>query len=108
MPPAKSKLDNFTPAEVELLKRWIAEGAEYEPHWGFIPIKQVAAVKPGEEPPMDGIVSGALEKRGLKLQPDADRNTRGNPKPARKVRTIHTFHIIHTIHTIHARRPELR
>ncbi len=75
MPPAKSKLDDFTPAEAELLKRWIAEGAEYEPHWAFIPLKPVAAVKPGDELAMDGIVSSSLEKRGLKPQPEADRNT---------------------------------
>ncbi len=75
MPPAKSKLDNFTPAEAELLRRWIAEGAEYEPHWAFIPIKPIAALKPGDGLPMDGIVSRALEMRGLKLQPEADRNT---------------------------------
>jgi hypothetical protein len=75
MPPAKSKLDGFTPAEVDLLRRWIAEGAEYEPHWSFIPLKPVAVVKQGDEQPIDGIVSAALEKRGLKLQSEADRNT---------------------------------
>ena len=75
MPPAKSKLENFTPAEVDLLKRWIAEGAEYEPHWAFIPLKPVAAASPGAEQPIDATVSAALEKRGLKLQPEADRST---------------------------------
>jgi hypothetical protein len=39
MPPAKSKLAEISPAEVETLKKWIAEGAEYEPHWAFIPLK---------------------------------------------------------------------
>ena len=75
MPPAKSKLENCTPAEIEMLKRWIAEGAEYEPHWAFIPLKPVAAVKAGGELPIDTAVTAALEKRGLKLQPEADRNT---------------------------------
>ena len=75
MPPAKSKLENFTPAEVELLKRWIAEGAEYEPHWAFIPIKPVAAMQPGVEQTIDAAVTSALAKRGLQPQPEADRNT---------------------------------
>ncbi len=75
MPPAKSKLESCTPAEIEMLKRWIAEGAEYEPHWAFIPLKPFAATKPGDELPMDAAVSALLAKRGLKLQPEADRNT---------------------------------
>ncbi len=75
MPPAKSKLESCTPAEIAMLKRWIAEGAEYEPHWAFIPLKPVAATKPDEELPMDAAVSAALAKRGFTLQPEADRNT---------------------------------
>ena len=38
MPPAKSKLASLTTAEVELLRRWIAEGANYEAHWAFVPL----------------------------------------------------------------------
>ena len=75
MPPAKSKLESCTPAEIEMLKRWIAEGARYEPHWAFIPLKPVAEVNPGEEQPIDAAVSVALAKRGLQLQPEADRST---------------------------------
>ena len=75
MPPAKAKLESFTPAEIAMLKRWIAEGAEYEPHWAFIPLKPIAAAKPGEDSPIDTGVSTGLSQRGLKLQPEADRNT---------------------------------
>lgn len=35
MPPADSG-KSLTPAEVEILKQWIAEGAEYQGHWSFI------------------------------------------------------------------------
>src|SRR6478609_4481427 len=35
MPPPKTK-KTLTSAQKELLKEWIAEGAEYEPHWSFI------------------------------------------------------------------------
>ncbi|MEO8793531.1 MAG: c-type cytochrome domain-containing protein, partial [Chthoniobacteraceae bacterium] len=75
MPPAKAKLTGFTPAEIETLKRWIAEGTEYEPHWAFISLKPIAALKPGAESPIDIEVSAALAKRGLKFQPEADRDT---------------------------------
>jgi hypothetical protein len=75
MPPAKSKLDSLTPAEIALLKRWIAEGAEYEAHWAFIPLKPIAAPKAGDESPIDTTVSAGLAARGLKPQPEADRYT---------------------------------
>ena len=34
MPPAESKKE-LTAAEKELLRRWVAEGAEYKAHWAF-------------------------------------------------------------------------
>jgi hypothetical protein len=37
-PPALKK--TLTAEQKELLKRWIAEGSEYEPHWSFIPPKR--------------------------------------------------------------------
>lgn len=35
MPPPESNL-KLEPEEIELIKRWIEEGAEYEPHWAFV------------------------------------------------------------------------
>src|SRR5205823_5859539 len=35
MPPPESN-KRLTPAERELLRRWIEQGAEYQPHWSFI------------------------------------------------------------------------
>ena len=35
MPPPKSH-KKLTAAQKETLKKWIAEGAEYQPHWSFI------------------------------------------------------------------------
>jgi hypothetical protein len=36
MPPANSHRPPLTPHQVELLRRWIDAGAEYEPHWSYI------------------------------------------------------------------------
>ncbi len=41
MPPPGSKLEPLTEQEVDTLKRWIDAGAEYQPHWAFIPLKEV-------------------------------------------------------------------
>ena len=82
MPPPEAKIGRLTAEQVDLLKRWIAQGAPYEPHWAFVPvakpeIPEVAA--PGNEPqsthPIDGIVRSKLEKRGIKPQPEADKTT---------------------------------
>ena len=42
MPPAESaKKKPIKPQEIEILKRWIAEGAKYERHWAFVtPVKR--------------------------------------------------------------------
>lgn len=71
MPPAKSKLGDLTPAELATLKQWINEGAEYEAHWSFIPLKPDATK--GQS--IDRIVSAGLAERGLKLQPEAPPET---------------------------------
>ena len=84
MPPAKAKLPSLTTAEVVLLRRWIAEGAQYEAHWAFVPLTEgartptsvaapsrtKASVLPAH--PLDTLVSPALAARKLKLQPEAD------------------------------------
>ncbi len=74
MPPAKSKLPAITPAEVNKLRRWIAEGAQYEAHWAFMPLQPVAVPKMPAASPIDALVSASLAPRKLKLQPEADRN----------------------------------
>ena len=39
MPPPESH-KTLTPQQKEILKRWVAEGATYQPHWSFIaPVK---------------------------------------------------------------------
>ena len=50
MPPAYSGL-SLTEAEVGVLKQWIAEGAEWQSHWAYVPPKRL-------EPPAGARVSG--------------------------------------------------
>jgi hypothetical protein len=78
MPPPKTK-KKLTDAQKEILKRWIAEGAEYEPHWSFIapkrpplpPVRNTAWVRN----PIDRFVLADLDKHALQPAPEADRRT---------------------------------
>jgi len=74
MPPARAKLGDLTRTEIDVLTRWIAQGAEYEAHWAFISLQPVD-VPAGDGSPIDHIVRTGLAKRGLTLQPEADRTT---------------------------------
>ena len=76
-PPALKKV--LTAEQKELLKRWIAEGAEYQAHWSFIPPARPdpPAVK-GESwvrNPIDRFILARLEGAGLTPAPEADRRT---------------------------------
>jgi hypothetical protein len=51
MPPPKSNL-KLSPAEKELLKRWVAEGAEYKSHWSFIPVRKVEVPRRSGDAPL--------------------------------------------------------
>jgi hypothetical protein len=74
MPPPKSNL-KLLPAEKQLLKRWIAEGGEYRPHWSFIPVELVAVPGDGKSNPIDAFVRARLAKLGLHPSSPADRTT---------------------------------
>ncbi|HLJ10609.1 MAG TPA: DUF1549 domain-containing protein, partial [Planctomycetaceae bacterium] len=76
-PPATRK--TLTKAQKELLRRWIQEGAEYQPHWSFIPPQrsQPPAVKNAGwvKNAIDRFILSKLEERGLAPAPEADRRT---------------------------------
>jgi hypothetical protein len=76
-PPSLKKV--LTSEQKELLNRWIAEGAEYEPHWSFIPPRrpELPAVKNEAwvRNPIDSFVLARLEKEGLAPAPEAERRT---------------------------------
>ena len=78
MPPPAAK-NPLSAAERETLSRWIAEGAEYKPHWAFVAPVQAAppAVAHGDWPrnPIDRFVLARLEREGLSPAPRADKYT---------------------------------
>ena len=78
MPPPELKRP-LTDAERDLLLRWIAEGAEYRPHWAFVAPAAPAAPDVRAEAwtrdPLDAFVLARLESAGLSPEPEADRAT---------------------------------
>jgi mono/diheme cytochrome c family protein len=78
MPPAKSH-KTLKPEQKEMLKRWIAQGAEYQAHWSLIPPHRptVPDVPAEWQPrnPIDNFVFAELGKHGLSPNPEADRAT---------------------------------
>ena len=78
MPPPASK-KTLTPAQKELLNRWVAHGAEYQPHWSFIAPKKTPPPAVKNEAwvrnPIDRFILAKLEEKGLTPAPEADRHT---------------------------------
>jgi hypothetical protein len=78
MPPKKSG-KKLTPAEVDLLKRWVAQGAKYQTHWAYTPPSRhpVPPVRDTNWPLHwpDRFILARLEKEGLRPSPEADRVT---------------------------------
>jgi hypothetical protein len=79
MPPAASKKPVLTPAEVELVKKWIEEGAAYDAHWAYVrPVKApLPAVKDPSWPinELDHFILPGIEDQGLKPSAEADKRT---------------------------------
>jgi hypothetical protein len=70
MPPPAASAKPLTPAEVATLTEWIRQGAEYKPHWAFIPPAKVKTPQT-----IDGFIRARLDKEGLKPSPEADKAT---------------------------------
>ncbi len=78
MPPAKSG-KKLKKEQIELLRRWVAEGAVWKPHWAYVPPQRppLPAVKDAGwvRNPIDAFILARLEKEGLKPNPEADKVT---------------------------------
>ena len=79
MPPPKSN-KVLTTAQRDLLGRWIAEGARYEPHWAFVPpqkpaLPEIRNPQSAIRNPIDRFIFARLEKEGLSPSPEGERTT---------------------------------
>jgi hypothetical protein len=76
-PPESTKL--LTPAQKEILRRWVEQGAEYQPHWAYVPIRRMEPPKVRQAEwvanPIDAFILASLEARGVAPSKPADRRT---------------------------------
>ena len=68
----------LSPHQIDLLRRWIKQGAKWEDHWAFEAPKPQAlpAVRHQDWPhqPLDRFILARLEKEGLSPSPEADKS----------------------------------
>lgn len=78
MPPARAGR-SLTPGEIETIRRWIDEGAEYERHWSLDPPRRLKPPEPSRPAwvrnPIDAFILDGLDGAGLSPQPEADRRS---------------------------------
>ena len=67
MPPPKHREKHpVKPRDIEVLKKWIAEGAKFEQHWAYKPV-----TRPKGDG-IDGFIRTKLAENGLSPSPEAD------------------------------------
>ncbi len=76
MPPSKMNKP-LTAAQKDLLKRWVAAGAPYAPHWAYTPLNRPAipALRDASHVrnPIDAFIQANLESHKIAPSPEADR-----------------------------------
>jgi len=80
MPPPKAK-NPLKPAEIEKLRQWIAQGAEYQPHWAFIPPEKPELPAGASGNAIDAFIRARLTKE--ELQPSSPAT------PEKLIRRVH-------------------
>ncbi len=68
MPPKKSG-KKLTKAQIEILRRWVEQGAPWQGHWAFEPLATPAAAPPS----IDDFIRARLQAEGLRPSPEADK-----------------------------------
>ena len=69
MPPPSSH-KQVSPAQIEIIRRWISEGAQWGLHWSFEPVTR-PEITANKQLPIDVLVNNKLAQKNLKLQPPA-------------------------------------
>ena len=68
MPPPETH-KTLKPHEIEILQRWIKEGAAYQPHWSLIAPTRPAVPAAGQgwaHSPIDAFIAARLDREGIK------------------------------------------
>lgn len=73
MPPPQAHKE-LSEKQKETLKRWVAEGANYEGHWSYQPLPAVTKSENLSQS-IDRLIQARLSEAGLKPAPEADRRT---------------------------------
>lgn len=75
MPPPETG-KQLTANQIQLLQDWIAQGAEYQRHWSFVPLKRptVPSTVGESAGPIDSIVRERLQHEGLNPSPSANKS----------------------------------
>lgn len=73
MPPPGPQ-EPLTPEQIELLARWIDQGAEYQQHWAFVPphAPEIPLVDQTAASPIDAFINARLAQAELEPLPPAD------------------------------------
>lgn len=82
MPPTKSG-KNLSDRDIQLIRKWIEQGGQFEGHWAFLPIRAEnpdpdtaeADHLPRTSARIDGFIAQTLSQRQMKLSAEADRPT---------------------------------
>lgn len=76
MPPAESP-HQLSSSNINLIKKWIDSGAEYENHWSFIPLRNVPVPEMHENSwvknEIDAFILERLQKENLEPSPEAEK-----------------------------------
>ena len=75
MPPVDAHKP-LTAAQKELFRRWVAEGAVYEPHWAYAPLVTplVPTQARGEVNPIDAFIRARLTEKKINPSPEAEKS----------------------------------
>ena len=79
MPPPKSKKPKLSEQQVATLRKWIEQGAEYEGHWAFLPLRTAppptVQEKTWAKNPIDQFIFSRLEREHIQPSPAAEKTT---------------------------------
>src|SRR5581483_2569821 len=77
MPPPDSKKERLTTVQIDVLRRWIDQGAKFDQHWAYVkptrPADPAVKNKTWVRNPIDAFVAAGQEAHGFAPAPEADR-----------------------------------